>query len=102
VAEWTPVEIVAEEVEGVATEDRVALAFRLNYEPDYRWRGFFEITPWRTSDDTPGSTLERPKVLGVTIRVVVTPESRESQTQWVHDALDGANQQFQSRVIDAQ
>ncbi len=95
-ADWTPIEITDEGVEGEPTPDRVVLVFHLSSEPDHRWRGFFERTPWQTSAGRPGSTLDRPRVLGSTIRAVVAPTVRDETTRWVRSAVGEANRQYQA------
>ena len=100
VADWIPIAIVAEEVEGVPTPDRVALAFRLNCEPDWRWRSLFELAPWQMVNRSGSPTMRRPEVIGSSIRVVVDPASRGATTRRLQFALDAANWEYQTRVVN--
>ena len=100
VAESVPIAIVAEEVEGVSTPDRVTLTFRLNYEPDGRWRSLFELAPWHMVNRSRSPTMGRPEVFGSSIRVVVDPASRDATTRRLRFALDAANWEYQTRVVN--
>ena len=82
------------------TPDRVALAFQLNREPDSRWRSLFELAPWHMVNRSGSPTVSRPEVVGSSIRVVVDPASRDAATRRLRFALDVANWEYQTRVVN--
>ena len=99
-ADWIPIAIVAEEVEGVPTPERVTLVFRLNCEPDWRWTSLFELAPWHMVNRSGSPTMRRPEVFGSSIRVVVDPAARDATTRRLRFALDAANWEYQTRVVN--
>lgn len=99
--EWTPITIEHTEVVGEPTEDRVSLNIHLSATPHPQWASYVEAAPWHVVGQ-PGSTTERPRVHGRTISVVVTQASMDSAIQQIRSALDGANREYQTRVIDPQ
>ncbi len=79
----------------------MALVFHLSSAPDHQWSGFFESARWQI-EGRPGSTTKRPRVPGNIISVVVAQASRDSAIRQVRPALEGANREYQTRVIDLQ
>jgi hypothetical protein len=102
VAEWTPITIERTEVVGEPTPDRVALVFHLSDTPKYEWRDLFDTAPWQTTASRLGSTMEKPRVGGSTISVVVTEADVDPAKEQVRSALENANTQYQTRVIEPQ
>jgi hypothetical protein len=102
VADWTPITIEYIEPVGEPTPDRVALVFHLSSEPDPLWRGFFDSAPWKTTASRLGSTMEKPRVRGSTISVVVTEADVDRAKEQIESARKKANGEYQTRVIDPQ
>jgi hypothetical protein len=94
-AEWAPITIERTEVVGEPTPDRVALVFHLSDTPKYEWRDLFDTAPWQTTASRLGSTMEKPRVGGSTISVVVTKADVDSAKEQVRSALLGSTTRHQ-------